>query len=143
MRDELAGTQQALEVAQAQATAAGSTLQSARDAIRAAESRAKEVRGTGAAGTLGLGEWSMCCCHDWEMRMVFIKVVGCFGHFSIGSRVSSRSRKVVLSTGEAPPQALHSVLGLSLHERHWDAGACPKKGKEAGEGSSTSHVRSC
>ncbi|NXX44769.1 LAMB1 protein, partial [Tricholaema leucomelas] len=43
VRDELVGTQQALEVAQAQATAAGSTLQSARDAIRAAESRAKEV----------------------------------------------------------------------------------------------------
>ncbi|NXF90182.1 LAMB1 protein, partial [Eubucco bourcierii] len=43
VRDELAGTQQALEVAQAQATAAESALRSARDAIRASESRAKEV----------------------------------------------------------------------------------------------------
>ncbi|NXW62078.1 LAMB1 protein, partial [Eurystomus gularis] len=43
VRDELVETQRALEVAQAQATAAGSTLRSARDAIRAAESRAKEA----------------------------------------------------------------------------------------------------
>ncbi|NXE89797.1 LAMB2 protein, partial [Menura novaehollandiae] len=43
IRDELAGTQQALEVARTQATAAGSTLQSARDAIRVAENRAKEA----------------------------------------------------------------------------------------------------
>ncbi|NXI40362.1 LAMB2 protein, partial [Galbula dea] len=43
VREELVGTQQALEVARAQATAAGSTLQSAKDAIRAAESRTKEV----------------------------------------------------------------------------------------------------
>ncbi|NXC22973.1 LAMB2 protein, partial [Corythaeola cristata] len=42
VRDELAGTQRALEVAQAQATAAGSALRSAKDAIRTAESRAKE-----------------------------------------------------------------------------------------------------
>lgn len=78
VRDELSGTQRALEVARAQATAAGSALQSARDAIRVAESRAKEVRGTGAAsmewlrsghGALGmlgvmglvlLWEWSEC-----------------------------------------------------------------------------------
>ncbi|NWI50062.1 LAMB2 protein, partial [Calyptomena viridis] len=43
VRDELVGTQQALEVAQAQATAAGSALQSAKDAIRVAENRAKQV----------------------------------------------------------------------------------------------------
>ncbi|NXG24218.1 LAMB2 protein, partial [Grallaria varia] len=43
VRDELAGTQQALEVAQAQATAAGNALRSARVAIRAAENKAKEV----------------------------------------------------------------------------------------------------
>ncbi|NXT80472.1 LAMB1 protein, partial [Zapornia atra] len=43
VRDDLAGTQQALEVARAQATAAGTALQSARDAIQAAESRAKEA----------------------------------------------------------------------------------------------------
>ncbi|NWI67995.1 LAMB1 protein, partial [Todus mexicanus] len=43
VRDELAGTQRALEVARAQATVAGSALRSARDAIRAAESRAKEA----------------------------------------------------------------------------------------------------
>ncbi|NXY92671.1 LAMB2 protein, partial [Alcedo cyanopectus] len=42
VRDELLGTQRALEVAQAQATAAGSALRNARDAIRAAERRAKE-----------------------------------------------------------------------------------------------------
>ncbi|NWW47570.1 LAMB2 protein, partial [Pedionomus torquatus] len=42
VRDELAGTQRALDVARVQATAAGSALQSAKDAIRAAESRAKE-----------------------------------------------------------------------------------------------------
>ncbi|XP_054036227.1 laminin subunit beta-2-like [Dryobates pubescens] len=43
VRDELAGTQQALEMAQTQATAAGNALRSARDAIRAAENRAKEA----------------------------------------------------------------------------------------------------
>ncbi|NXI53081.1 LAMB2 protein, partial [Chloroceryle aenea] len=43
VRDELSGTQRALEVARAQATAAGRALRNARDVIRAAESRAKEV----------------------------------------------------------------------------------------------------
>ncbi|NXF12224.1 LAMB1 protein, partial [Smithornis capensis] len=43
VRDELVETQQALEVAQAQATAAGSALQSAKDAIRVAENRAKQA----------------------------------------------------------------------------------------------------
>ncbi|NXI85722.1 LAMB1 protein, partial [Rhipidura dahli] len=43
IRDELAGTQQALEVAQTQAMTAGSTLRSARDAIRVAEKRAREA----------------------------------------------------------------------------------------------------
>ncbi|NXK36161.1 LAMB1 protein, partial [Piprites chloris] len=43
VRDELAETQQALEVARAQATAAGSALQSARNAIRAAENKAREA----------------------------------------------------------------------------------------------------
>ncbi|NWU89131.1 LAMB2 protein, partial [Upupa epops] len=43
VRDELAGTQRVLEVARAQAMTAGSALWSARDAIRAAESRTKEV----------------------------------------------------------------------------------------------------
>ncbi|KAF1508526.1 Laminin subunit beta-1, partial [Eudyptula albosignata] len=43
VRDELAGTQRALDAARMQATAAGSALRSARDAIRAAESRVKEV----------------------------------------------------------------------------------------------------
>ncbi|NWH69418.1 LAMB2 protein, partial [Piaya cayana] len=43
VRDELVGTQRALEVARARATAVGSALRSARDAIRAAESRAKEA----------------------------------------------------------------------------------------------------
>ncbi|NWV66089.1 LAMB2 protein, partial [Malurus elegans] len=43
IRDELAGTQQALEMARTQATTAGSTLQSARNAIRGAENRAREA----------------------------------------------------------------------------------------------------
>ncbi|XP_057887752.1 laminin subunit beta-2-like isoform X2 [Melospiza georgiana] len=43
IRDELAGTQQALEVARTQAMTAGSTLQSARDAIQVAEKRAREA----------------------------------------------------------------------------------------------------
>ncbi|NWX14011.1 LAMB1 protein, partial [Aegotheles bennettii] len=43
VRDELVGTQRALEVARAQATAAGSALRNAKDAIRVAESRAKEA----------------------------------------------------------------------------------------------------
>lgn len=47
IRDELAGTQQALEVARTQAMTAGSTLQSARDAIQVAENRAREVRSMG------------------------------------------------------------------------------------------------
>lgn len=55
VRDELAGTQRALEVARAQATAAGSALRSARDAIRVAESRVKEVRGTRTASAPGDG----------------------------------------------------------------------------------------
>ncbi|NXG10640.1 LAMB2 protein, partial [Sakesphorus luctuosus] len=43
VRDELAGTQQVLEVAQAQLTAAGSALWSVRVTIRAAENKAKEA----------------------------------------------------------------------------------------------------
>ncbi|NWI21601.1 LAMB1 protein, partial [Crypturellus soui] len=43
VRDELAGTQRALQAVQAQAAAAGSALQGARDIIHAAESRAKEA----------------------------------------------------------------------------------------------------
>ncbi|XP_058668772.1 laminin subunit beta-2-like isoform X2 [Ammospiza caudacuta] len=43
IRDELAGTQQALEVARTQVMTAGSTLQSARDAIQVAEKRAREA----------------------------------------------------------------------------------------------------
>ncbi|NXG66102.1 LAMB2 protein, partial [Hemiprocne comata] len=43
VRDELVGTQRALEAARMQATAARTTLRSARDAIRAAEGRAKEA----------------------------------------------------------------------------------------------------
>lgn len=65
MRDELAGTQRALEVARAQATAAGSALRSARDVIRAAESRTKEVRGTKAVGTQPWGERGQCHQQGW------------------------------------------------------------------------------
>ncbi|NXK24446.1 LAMB1 protein, partial [Arenaria interpres] len=43
VRDELAGTQRALDAVRVQVTAAGSALRSAKDAIRAAESRAKEA----------------------------------------------------------------------------------------------------
>ncbi|NXT34668.1 LAMB2 protein, partial [Pelecanoides urinatrix] len=43
VRDELAGTQRALDAARMQATVAGSALRSARDAIRVAKSRAKEA----------------------------------------------------------------------------------------------------
>lgn len=53
MRDELAGTQRVLQMAQAQVTVAGSTLQSAKDTIWAAENSTKQVRGSGAVGTLG------------------------------------------------------------------------------------------
>lgn len=45
MRDELAGTQLALQVARTQVMAAGSTLRSAKDSIRAAEGKAREVSG--------------------------------------------------------------------------------------------------
>ena len=85
VRDELAGTQRELEAARVQATAAGSTLQSSRDAIRAAESRAKEVRGTRAAGTPGLrsrasatgtaGEQGRCLGHAGGNR------AGAVGHW--------------------------------------------------------------
>lgn len=64
VRDELAGTQQALDAARVQATTAGSALRNARDAIRAAESRAKEVRGTGGMGMLGLREQGQCHRHS-------------------------------------------------------------------------------
>lgn len=70
VRDELAGTQRALEVARAQATAAGSALRSARDVIRAAENRAKEVRGTGAAGTWGWGERGQRHQQGWGVGTV-------------------------------------------------------------------------
>ncbi|NXB53436.1 LAMB1 protein, partial [Leucopsar rothschildi] len=56
IRDELVGTQQALEVARTQAMTARSTLQSARNDIQMAENRTKEVRGMGwgsGAGTTG------------------------------------------------------------------------------------------
>ncbi|NXR55507.1 LAMB1 protein, partial [Hippolais icterina] len=43
IREELAGTQQALEVARTQAMTAGSTLQRARDTIHVAENRAREA----------------------------------------------------------------------------------------------------
>ncbi|NXJ16746.1 LAMB2 protein, partial [Odontophorus gujanensis] len=43
VRDELEGTQLALQVARAQAVAAGSALQSAKDGIRAAEGKAREA----------------------------------------------------------------------------------------------------
>ena len=36
---------------------------------------------------------------------------------------------------EATPGVLCSVLGPSLQERHWGAGACPKKVSRAGKGS--------
>jgi len=42
---------------------------------------------------------------------------------------------LLLSIGEAAPRTLCSVLGPSLQEGHWGAGACPEKGNEAGEGS--------
>ena len=58
---------------------------------------------------------------------------------SIRNSVASRSRQVivplVLSTGDATPRNLCSVLGPSLQEGHWGAGACPEKGNKAGEGS--------
>ena len=63
VRDELVVTQRALDAARVQVMAAGSTLRSARDAIRVAESRAKEVRGTGAVGMLGLRQQGQCCWH--------------------------------------------------------------------------------
>ena len=46
-----------------------------------------------------------------------------------------QERAPVLGTGEAAPGVLCSVLGPSLQEGHWGAGACPEKGNEAGEGS--------
>uniref|UniRef100_A0A663EUM5 Laminin subunit beta-1 n=1 Tax=Aquila chrysaetos chrysaetos TaxID=223781 RepID=A0A663EUM5_AQUCH len=79
VRDELAGTQRALEVARAQATAAGSALRSARDAIRVAESRVKEVRGTGTAGTPGLGEQGQRCQHGCGVGMVLWACWGQWG----------------------------------------------------------------
>jgi len=57
----------------------------------------------------------------------------------IKNSVASRSREVimlpVLSTGEAAPGVLCSVLGPSLQEGHYVPGPCPEKGNEAGEGS--------
>jgi len=41
----------------------------------------------------------------------------------------------VLSTGEAAPGVLCSILGPSLQKRHLVAGPCPEKGNDAGEGS--------
>ena len=52
--------------------------------------------------------------------------------------VANRSRDnciSVLSSGEAAPQVLCSVLGPSLQERHQGPGACSEKGNKAGEGS--------
>lgn len=70
VRDELAGTQRVLQMAQAQVTVAGSALQSAKDTIRAAESSAREVRSSGAVGTLGRywgrGTWA-CWGAGWAL----------------------------------------------------------------------------
>ena len=55
----------------------------------------------------------------------------------IRNSVASRTREAivppVLDTGETVPQILCSVLGPSLQERHFGAGACPKKSSEVGE----------
>ena len=40
----------------------------------------------------------------------------------------------VLSSGEAAPQVLGSVLGPSLQESHRGPGACPEKGNKAVRG---------
>ena len=58
----------------------------------------------------------------------------------IRSGSASRSREVIihpsaLSSGEAAPGVLCSVLGSSRQERHGGPGACPEEGNEAGEGS--------
>ena len=48
--------------------------------------------------------------------------------------VARRTRKVffsLLSTGEAVPGVLRSVLCPSLQERHWSPGGCPEKGNKA------------
>ena len=54
---------------------------------------------------------------------------------SVASGTRAGDCAPVLSTGEAAPRVLCSVLGPSLQEGHWVAGACPEKSNEAGEGS--------
>jgi len=51
-----------------------------------------------------------------------------------GQREQGRDRAPMLGTGEAAPRVLCPVLGPSLQEGHWGAGAWPEKGSEAGEG---------
>ena len=52
-----------------------------------------------------------------------------------GQQEKGGDRAPVLGTGEAAPRVPYAVLGTSLLERHGVAGACPKKGNEAGGGS--------
>uniref|UniRef100_A0A8B9RS51 Laminin subunit beta-1 n=1 Tax=Accipiter nisus TaxID=211598 RepID=A0A8B9RS51_9AVES len=113
VRDELAGTQRALEVARAQATAAGSALRSARDAIRVAESRVKEVRGTRTASTLGDGGAGPI----WKVR----------GECVVGGHAPpSRPRSVPTSPCVSPPcPPGHVPLGAPRVARAGDtAGGC-------------------
>ncbi|NXX54510.1 LAMB2 protein, partial [Scopus umbretta] len=76
VRDDLAGTQQALDVARVQVTAAGSALRSAKHSIQVAERRAKEVRDTGAAGMLGLQEQGQCRQRGWGAGWCFGRAGG-------------------------------------------------------------------
>ena len=73
----------------------------------------------------------------FSLRAVFLSPVG-VGLVSGGVCAVSESdgdHAPVLSTGEAAPRVLCSVLGLALQEGRWVAGVCPEKGNEAGEGS--------
>lgn len=54
--------------------------------------------------------------------------------FFLDSRCLGTGLGTILSTHEAAPPVLYSVLRLSLQERHWDSGVCPVKGNGAGEG---------
>ena len=91
--------------------------------------------------------WDHCCtwrAMNWQLTSTLISCV--WKHFTLGRQWLLTfgtnhpdpwwilEALYILSIGEAAPQILCSILGLSLQEGHWAVGACPDKSNKTGEG---------